>query len=106
MRPLTAAPLPAYSTSTGNSGTYGTHTALDAHAAEVIGDVVDKVVINWWRGASEASRNELLKGKPLIPSDMDRALLNDLSNKLAIYDIPQDWRFALREAFWAKISRL
>lgn len=106
VRPLTAAPLPAYSTSTGSGGTYGTHTALDDHAAEAIGDVVDKVVINWWRGASEASRDELLKGKPLIPSDMDRALLNDLSNKLAIYDIPQDWRFALREAFWAKIGRL
>jgi uncharacterized LabA/DUF88 family protein len=106
VRPLTAAPLPAYSTSTGAGGAYGTHTALDDHAAEAIGDVVDKVVINWWRGASEASRDELLKGKPLIPSDMDRALLNDLSNKLAIYDIPQDWRFALREAFWAKIGRL
>lgn len=106
VRPLTAAPLPAYSTSTGNGGTYGTHGALDDHAADAIGDVVDKVVINWWRGASEASRAELLKGKPLIPSDMDRALLNDLSNKLAIYDIPQDWRFALREAFWAKIGRL
>jgi uncharacterized LabA/DUF88 family protein len=106
VRPLTAAPLPAYSTSTGTGGAYGTHTALDDHATEAIGDVVDKVVINWWRGASEASRHELLKGKPLIPSDMDRALLSDLSNKLAIYDIPQDWRFALREAFWAKIGRL
>lgn len=106
VRPLTAAPLPAYSTSTGAGGTHGTHTALDDHAAEAIGDVVDKVVLNWWRGASEASRHELLKGKPLIPSDMDRALLSDLSNKLAIYDIPQDWRFALREAFWAKIGRL
>lgn len=106
VRPLTAAPLPAYSTSTGNAGTYGTHTALDEHTTEAIGDVVDNVVINWWRGASEASRHELLKGKPLIPSDMDRALLNDLSNKLAIYDIPQDWRFALRDAFWSKIGRL
>lgn len=106
VRPLTAAPPPAYSTSTGNGGTYGTHPALDERTTEAIGDVVDNVVINWWRGASEASRHELLKGKPLIPSDMDRALLNDLSNKLAIYDIPQDWRFALRDAFWSKIGRL
>lgn len=36
---------------------------------------------------------------------MDRALLNDLSNSKAIHAIPQDWRLALREAFWAKIGR-
>ena len=106
VRPVSPAPMPAYSTSTGSNGGYGTHAPLDDHATEAIGDVVDKVVVNWWRGASEASRNELMKGKPLIPADMDRALLNDLSNKLAVYDIPQDWRFALREAFWAKIGRL
>lgn len=106
VRPLTAAPAPAYSTSTGNGGTYGSHSALDDHTTEAISDVVDKVVINWWRGATDVSRQDLLKGKPLIPSDMDRALLNDLSNKLAIYDIPQEWRFALREAFWEKVGRL
>lgn len=106
VRPVSPAPIPAYTTSTGSNGGYETQVALNDHAKEAIGDVVDKVVINWWRGASDASRDELMKGNPLIPADMDRALLNDLSNKLAVYDIPQDWRYALREAFWAKVDRL
>ena len=106
VRPVSPIQVPAYSTSTAGNGSHGTHAPLDDHAREAIGDVVDKVVVNWWRGASEASRHELMKGKPLIPADMDRALLNDLSNRLAIYDIPQDWRYALREAFWAKVNRL
>jgi hypothetical protein len=84
VRPVSPAPMPAYSTSTGSNGGYGTHAPLDDHATEAIGDVVDKVVVNWWRGASEASRAELMRGKPLIPADMDRALLSDLSNKLAM----------------------
>ena len=68
--------------------------------------VVDKVIVNWWRGASESSRRELLAGKPTIPAEIDRTLLSDLSNKLNVYDIPQDWRFALRDAFWDKMARL
>lgn len=106
VRPVTAGPVPAHSTSTGGASSFGGHPPLDAHALDAIGDVVDKVVINWWRGASDASRDELMKGQPIIPAELDRALLNDLSNKLAVYDIPQDWRFALREAFWAKMARL
>ncbi len=105
-RPASPARMPVYSTSTGSIGGYGTHAPLDDLARDAIGDVVDKVVVNWWRGASEASRNELMRGKPLIPADMDRALLSDLSNRLAVYDIPQDWRFALRDAFWLKVGGL
>jgi hypothetical protein len=47
-----------------------------------------------------------MRGKPIIPAELDRALLNDLSNKLAVYDIPQEWRYALRDAFWGKVGRL
>jgi hypothetical protein len=105
-RPMTKGPTPAYSTSTGSAGSFGTHVPLDDDTSEAISDVVDKVVINWWRGASQASRDELMKGKPLIPAELDRTLLTDLSNRLAVYDIPQDWRFAMRDAFWAKMERL
>ena len=105
-RPVIPAPVPAYSTSTGSVTGYGTYAVLDDHAGAAIDDVVDKVVVNWWRGASTASREDLLRGKPLVPAEMDRALLSDLSNALAVYDIPQEWRFALREAFWAKVGRL
>ena len=27
-------------------------------------------------------------------------------NQLNVYDIPQDWRFALRDVFWDKMARL
>ena len=106
LRPPTVRPVPTYSTSTGAAGQFAAHPPLDGHATEAITDVGDKVVVNWWRGATETNRRELMKGKPLIPADMDRALLNDLSNRLSTYDIPQEWRFALRDAFWEKVSRL
>jgi NYN domain len=100
--PVTPTVVPVYSTSTGTANTQVAEVA----PTEEIEDVVDKVVINWWRGASRVSRDELLRGKPLIPAELDRALLNDLSNRLAEYDIPQEWRFALRDAFWEKVGRL
>jgi hypothetical protein len=100
-------PVPAYSTSTGQPvGTFGTGSAVDDETADAMQFVVDKVIVNWWRGASESSRRELLAGKPTIPAEIDRTLLSDLSNKLNVYDIPQDWRFALRDAFWDKMARL
>lgn len=92
--------VPVYSTSTGAVS----QPSYDVPAE--ITDVVDKVVVNWWRGASPESHAELMKGKPTIPAELDRALLNDLSNRLSVYDIPQEWRYALREAFWTKVSRL
>ncbi|MDP3713783.1 MAG: NYN domain-containing protein [Mycobacteriales bacterium] len=103
--PAAPAQAPLYSTTTGVASTGSAVAGLNAPTDE-IGDVVDKVVINWWRSASALSRQELLQGKPIIPAELDRALLNDLSNKLNVYDIPQDWRFVLRDEFWAKISRL
>jgi uncharacterized LabA/DUF88 family protein len=102
-RPVAApAATPVYSTSSGVANGVLTHQT----PTEEIGDVVDKVVINWWRGASQASRDELMRSKPIIPAELDRTLLNDLSNRLGVYDIPQEWRFALRDAFWVKIERL
>lgn len=99
---VTPAATPVYSTSSGMPN----GAVADQTPGDDIGDVVDKVVVNWWRGASQASRDELMRGKPIIPAELDRALLNDLSNKLGVYDIPQEWRFALRDAFWVKIGRL
>jgi hypothetical protein len=105
--PTQPARVPAYSTSTGQpGGTFGTPVAAQDDVVDAIQFVVDKVVINWWRGASETSRRELMAGKPTIPAELDRTLLSDLSNRLNVYDIPQDWRFALRDAFWEKMAHL
>jgi hypothetical protein len=100
--PATSTAVPVYSTS---SGTANTHLAEHTPDDE-IDDVVDNVVSTWWRGASQTSRDELMRGKPIIPAELDRTLLNDLNNRLAVYDVPQDWRFALRDAFWAKVGNL
>lgn len=104
-RPAVPAALavPVYSTTTGAAGSRG---GPDLEAAEAIAFVVDKVVINWWRAATPANKDELMKSRPSIPPEIDRTLLSDLSTRLKIYDIPQDWRFELRNVFWEKVERL
>jgi uncharacterized LabA/DUF88 family protein len=97
-------PVPTYVTTTGSTG-YFPGTVTESVVDEAISFVVEKVVLNLLRGASAQSRDELLKGRPVIPPEVDRTLLTDLSNKLGIYDLPQDARFALRDAFWSAVSR-
>lgn len=106
VRVPTSGAVAAYTTTTGEGGSLGPHARMDVEVADAISGVVDNVVVNWWRGASVASKAELEKSKPMIPAELDRTLLNDLSNRLVLSDIPQDWRYALREAFWDKLQRL
>jgi hypothetical protein len=78
--------------------------SAEAVVDEAISFVVENVVRNLLPDGSAESREELLKGRPVIPPEVDRTLLTDLSNKLGIYDLPQEARFALREAFWSAVS--
>lgn len=94
--------VPAYvTTSTG----YFPNSMTDAVVDDAISFVVEKVVQNLFLGASDESRAELVKGRPFIPPEIDRTLLTDLSNKLGIYDLPQEPRFALRDAFWSAVTK-
>lgn len=102
MRPGPMRAVPTYVTS---STGYFPLLAVEGAVDEAISFVVEKVVQNLFRGAPEESRAELLKGRPFIPPEVDRTLLTDLSNKLGIYDLPQEPRFALRDAFWSAIAK-
>jgi uncharacterized LabA/DUF88 family protein len=109
VRPLPVRSVPAYVTTSGAGGYFpgSANSAADAEAAveDAISFVVERVVLNLLRSASAESRDELLKGRPVIPPEVDRTLLTDLSNKLGIYDLPQEARFALRDTFWSAVSR-
>ncbi len=103
LAPLTPRPSLAYATSTGG-GSY--FPGDDPKITEAIQFVVDSVVLNWWRSATPIIREELLDSRPSIPTEVDRTLLTDLSNKLGVYDLPQYTRHALRDAFWETVERL
>ena len=97
--------VPTYVTSTGSGGFFP-GGAEDGRVAEAITFVVDSVVANWWRSATPNTREDLLESRPSIPTEVDRTLLTDLSNKLGVYDLPQYLRHALRDAFWETVERL
>lgn len=105
VRPVEPRSLPTYSTSTG-LGVVHHRPVLDDRVMAAIEEVVDTVFVNWWRGASDHSKTELQRAKPSIPSEIDRTLLSDLSRRLDQYDIPQDWRVVMRDAFWDKVDAL
>ena len=105
VRPVEPRSLPTYSTSTG-LGVVHHRPVLDDRVMAAIEEVVDTVFVNWWRGASDHSKTELQRAKPSIPSEIDRTLLSDLSRRLDQYDIPQDWRVVMRDAFWDKLDSL
>jgi hypothetical protein len=102
--PVPPRSVPAYATSTGSGGSWLTPVD-EGEMEDTIRFVVEKVVQNLWRTAGPGLREELDRGRPNIPAEIDRTLLNDLSNKLGIYDLPQPARFALRDAFWDAVER-
>lgn len=105
VRPVEVRSQPTYSTSTGQ-GVVHYRPVLDDRVMAGIEEVVDTVFVNWWRGASDHSKAELQRAKPSIPAEIDRTLLSDLSRRLDQYDIPQDWRVVMRDAFWDKLDSL
>lgn len=105
VRPVEPRSLPTYSTSTG-LGVVHHRPVLDDRVMAAVEEVVDTVFVNWWRGASDHSKAELQRAKPSIPSEIDRTLLSDLSRRLDQYDIPQDWRVVMRDAFWDKLDSI
>lgn len=105
-RPVEYQPEYAYSTSTWGGVSSGSTSPANVAVEAAIEQVVHAVVSNWWRGASPETQRELKASKPDIPSELDRALLNDLSHQLRMSDIPNRERIALRQAFWAKIDTL
>lgn len=80
--------------------------ATDEITAEDIAHVVHQVVEGWCKLASPQMLAELKQARPTIPSDLDRALLVDLSARAGVYDIPDAARHDLRERFWAVVDKV
>ena len=64
------------------------------------------MIATWSITASAADRTRLMSQKPFIPSDLDRALLLDLSARLDRYDVEDHLRFLLRDHFWEQVKHL
>ncbi|MFE5563950.1 NYN domain-containing protein [Amycolatopsis japonica] len=66
--------------------------------------VVGKILRTWLDAAPTSRRKELSLSRPSIPSEVDRALLIDLSDDLGFYDLSPEIRYRLRERFWQKVD--
>lgn len=73
---------------------------------EQVTEIADRLATAWYMAASPHQVEALLADRPNIPSDVDRVLLQDASTNLAIYDLPQQTRFALRRQFWEALERI
>ncbi|MDO5698707.1 MAG: NYN domain-containing protein [Dermatophilus congolensis] len=72
---------------------------VDADAASI--DAVCRSVLSvWLENATDGERAALEENRPSIPSDVDRALLRDLSMRINVYEIAEQDRHALRARFW------
>jgi hypothetical protein len=98
--PIPPAAVLAYQSTTGRpSG--GWFESVDPQEEErLVDEVCASVLESWARTASDEAQGTLLRGEPTIPSEIDRALLVDLSNRLGIYALDEPTRHILRSRFW------
>lgn len=74
----------------------------DGEDPELIDAVVSRVLESFRKSATPEDWAELGRAKPSIPRDIDRALLQDASDALGVYDLSERIRFRLRARFWEK----
>ena len=93
-----------YSSATGQA------SASDGPEPTVTTDLVDEVCASvlstWLNGASQDQIAALRGGEPLIPGELDRALLTDLSGRINVYYVEEETRRLLRERFWVQLERI
>lgn len=93
-----------YSSATGQS------SAADGPEPVVTTDLVDEVCASvlstWLNGASQDQIAALRGARPLIPGELDRALLTDLSGRINVYYVEEETRRLLRERFWVQLERI
>jgi uncharacterized LabA/DUF88 family protein len=73
---------------------------------ELIDEVCASVITTWLQRARPDEVESLGEARPLIPGDIDRALLTDLSARTGHYYIEEPDRYQLRERFWVKLDEL
>jgi uncharacterized LabA/DUF88 family protein len=92
-----------YSSATGQVGQL---PAEEATSEALIDEVCASVLSTWLQRARPDEVEQLRDGKPLIPGDIDRALLTDLSARSGHYYIEDSDRFLLRERFWVALAEI
>jgi uncharacterized LabA/DUF88 family protein len=107
LRPQDSRPASAlvYSSATGEVA-MGDIPDEESVSQPLIDEVCESVMNTWLRGARPEQVSALRRGRPTIPSDIDRALLTDLSARTGHYYIEESHRFQLRDRFWAVLDRL
>ena len=76
----------------------------EATSQELIDEVCTSVLSTWLQRARPDEVKQLRTGEPLIPGDIDRALLTDLSGRTGHYYIEDQDRYLLRERFWVALA--
>jgi hypothetical protein len=94
---------PTWSTSTGDEPVLDEHGAFNP---ELIDTVAKAVIASWCRTATPETLQALRQAKPMIPGELDRALLHDLSSRAGVYDINDASRHEVRERFWFHVARI
>ena len=96
----------AYSSKSGEIS----HVMPGYDAPDVVSDndaieaVADRVLSSFLDTASPDDLRQLAASRPSIPQDLDRAMLMDASDALAVGDIPEPVRYRLREVFWQRYN--
>lgn len=100
-RLVVPAAVPVYSSSTGQrSSAFTGPDGLEEEAA--VRSVVDSLLGSL--PFDGAARRALVAAKPMIPPELDRTLLLDLSARLQIDDLDEHSRIRLRAVFWEGVD--
>jgi uncharacterized LabA/DUF88 family protein len=96
----------AYQTETGGKSVIApAYDSLGVEVIEQIDTVVTGVIESFLASATPEEKAEVLRAKPSIRSDLDRALLLDLAHRLEDHDLSDVIRYELRDHFWAELGK-
>jgi uncharacterized LabA/DUF88 family protein len=84
----------------------GEHSFTADQINSAIQDVVKGVVHALLSSTSPEERGDIIKARPSVPREVDRALLLDLAESLNDYDLSDRTRFQLRQEFWNAFDKV
>lgn len=93
-----------YSGTTGSSSQVQPEYDAMVDEAEVIDEVVSRVLASLQSSSTPEDTLNLRRSRPNIPPEIDRALLLDASDAMQHYDLGEGIRYRLRARFWEKFD--
>lgn len=101
--PTRREPVAVFSTSSTGSSDLPRFVEEEPDAIDTVCEVA---FTTWKQNATPEMVDELLASRPIIPGDIDRALLLDLSARLGQYDLEEHSRHELRARFWEVVDEV